>query len=201
MPYATLDDLKEDLGLAVDDGTLDAYLTRRLNAATSLFEALTGRIFSLREHTEKIAMPLGRRRIILRQTPVVSITSIAYKEELLDASDYFLDDSDAGFVARADFGAWKSTAVSAGTISQIPAQQELNLYTVVYTAGFSSIPFDIQEAILSQASLEYNARGRDKSVASMSVLGDSVSYVTGVAGAHAALFTQAVERYRRLVVL
>lgn len=169
-------DIKLELDINLSDVSRDEYLERKAASTLALFERLTSRSFSVKTYTDKVSQPVGYRRLLLDHTPIQSITSIHYKGELVDPDTYEVESEESGFVIKSDGSAWESTAALTGTITGIPAQQEIGQYEVEYEAGYTDIPLEVIDAIIQQVCMEFYRRGRDPSVKSMSVLGDSVSY-------------------------
>jgi len=198
--YVTLADLKLDLGIELADDSHDQYLERRLRVVSAFFDTLTERSFDQRTVTEKLSQSSGRRRLHLSEHPVTSITSISLRGSEIASADYELEDK-VGFVTKTNGGYWDGTGIASYTIDGTPEVQEINEYTVVYEAGYATIPYDIQDAVVAQVSLEYYRKGNDPAISSMSVLGDSVSYNNSATTMRSPVFDAVVSKYRRMVVV
>jgi len=199
--YTTIERVKIELGLDLASSTDDVWINYNIQSASKLIETLTGRVFGVRTWTVKLEQPLGYRRLQLPHTPVNSITSISYKGTALDPSEYSIEDPDAGFVVRQDGISWLPTTASSDTISLHPSQQPIGQYDVVFSAGWATLPEDVVEAVTQQVCQNYYKKGRDPSVKSISVLGDSISYASNGENQYHPAFSAAVSRYTKVPVL
>lgn len=199
--YTTLERVKLELGLDLAASTDDVWLNYSIQAASKLIETLTGRVFGVRTWTLKLEQPFGFRRLTLPHTPVNSITSISYKGSLIDPAEYVVEDAEAGFVIRTDGISWLPTSAASDTTSLRPSQQPIGQYDVVFVAGYTTVPEDVVDAITQQVCQNYYKKGRDPSVKSVSVLGDSISYASNGENQYHPSFAAAVSRYTRVPVL
>ena len=199
--YTTLERVKIELGLDLAASTDDVWINYSIQSASKLIETLTGRVFGVRTWTLKLEQPFGFRRLTLPHTPVTGITSISYKGTAMDPSEYVVEDAEAGFVIRADGLSWAPTTAASDTISLRPSVNPIGQYDVVFTAGYSTIPEDVADAVLQQVVQNYYKKGRDPSVKSVSVLGDSISYASNGENQYHPSFAAAVSRYTRIPVL
>lgn len=136
-----LADVKETLGIASSDTSWDNLIIRKINQATEMIEKYTGRRFKLTTYTDEEYDSTGSNQLILRQRPVTALTSISSRDtsfntndwDSLDTDYYFLD-ANAGVVDLnfTQWGRW-------------------NRWKVTYTAGYTDIPSDIQEAAVTLA--------------------------------------------------
>lgn len=123
----TLPELKAETNITV--GTNDVELTRRLNSAVDVVQGYVGPLES-RSVTETHYAPSGRV-LILRQSPVISITSVSNANGTTYVpADYVLD-TGAGLLRRAyATGSWGGEV------------------TVTYLAGRDTLPAALADAIL-----------------------------------------------------
>lgn len=148
-PVLELDRVKQHLGVAHDDD--DDLIALYLDAATAAVEGPSGIGIPLRSATYKLtldAFPCGCITIPLR--PVTAVTSVSYKDtagvtQTLAPAAYVADIA-TGTISRAIGGSWPSTAVLPGSV------------TVTFTAGFETIPADLQAAILLMVGHYYRNR-------------------------------------------
>lgn len=125
----TLDDLKQHINEA--SATNDAELQDFLDTAAELVARYVGPL-DAETVTEKHRYPT-RGPLVLRRTPVLSVTSVTdFDDTAMAASDYDLD-GDAGLLYLAYGGAYSSWH-TAGV-------------TVVYEAGRTALPDPIRTAI------------------------------------------------------
>jgi hypothetical protein len=199
--YTTLERVKIELGLDLAASTDDVWINYSIQSASKLIETLTGRVFGIRTWSIKVEQPFGFRRLQLPHTPINSITSISYKGSALSSSEYLIEDPEAGFVIRTDGISWLPTSAASDTTSLRPSQQPIGQYDVVFSAGYATVPEDIADAVTQQVVQNYYKKGRDPSVKSVSVLGDSISYASNGENQYHPSFSAAVSRYTRVPVL
>lgn len=172
MPLTTLANLKSYL--RVTDSTKDTYYNLLLASATSSIESFCGRSFAKQTGIVEYKTTNGTRSLILRKTPVWTITSIHLdffgyfnasgsafaSDSLLTAgTDYALDIngldglSYSGLVYRIT-GVWpeRSQVHIAGLLTNevVPAYGNVK---AVYTGGYDPIPDDLQNACVQVASV------------------------------------------------
>lgn len=128
VPVVSLADAKAHLNITTT--VYDEELRRFLGAATEMCESWVGR--PLRRRTVSETHDGGRTVLLLRQVPVISVTSVV--EDGTTVSDYALD-ADNGLLYRDDTGA----ATWAGERQDV---------TVAYVAGWTAPPADVQQAVL-----------------------------------------------------
>lgn len=148
-PVLELDRVKQHLGVGHDDD--DDLIALYLEAATAAVEGPTGIGIPLRPATYKLTLegfPCGCIVIPLR--PVTGVTAITYRDtvgvtQTLDPAAYIVDVA-TGTVARPVGGSWPSTMATPFAV------------TVTFTAGFETIPADLQAAILLTVGHYYRNR-------------------------------------------
>lgn len=132
----TVADVKELLDIPSSDTSKDNLIIRKINQATIMIERYTGRRFALTTYTDEEYNSTGTDQLVLRQRPIVSISSISSRDTSLNEADWdaldteiFFQDNDSGIVRLlfSTFGRW-------------------NRYKVTYSAGYTTIPEDIAEA-------------------------------------------------------
>ena len=199
--YTTLEKVKVVLGIDLASTTDDYYLTYSIQAASKLIETLTGRSFNVRTYNLRVEQPFGFRRLQLPHTPIVSITSINFKGDTVPSVDYLIEDAEAGFVMRADGNSWLPTTGASNNITGLPSQQPLGQYEIEWQAGYATIPFDVEDAVLQQVCFQIYKKGRDPTVKSVSVQGDSISNAAGFENQYHPAFAAAVSRRTKIPVL
>jgi len=137
----TLADVKETLGIASSDTTRDNLIIRQINSATETIEKYTGRKFMLTTYTNEEYDATNTDQLILKHNPVTTFTTLEVRDTALNMSDWETVDSELYFV---DY--------SAGVLDLIfHATGRWNRYRATYSAGYATIPSDIQEACVSLA--------------------------------------------------
>lgn len=182
--YATIDDVKNYLygSQAANYPTDDTLLKRLLLAATDFFDNCVGRGIIAQSYTEtrngsdQVAM-------WLHNYPVTAVASLTINGVAIDASvdvrswGYVFDANHiymrspasvegweqwiAGFVPLPNFFSGEPTRFSKGVQN----------VTVVYTAGYASVPQDIKQAIVELVAWKYKAKDH---------IGQSTSQTAGV---------------------
>lgn len=117
----------------------------------------------------------------LKEWPVSSITSVTQlwaggSSQALDSSTYRVD-AKTGILSRIDvqrgrFASYDASTYSGqgGTFTPSPRfDQGFNNFSVVYVAGYSTIPSNLQQAVCRLADILYVGRGRDTSIKSESL--------------------------------
>lgn len=157
----TLAKVKQYLGIATDDTSDDDLLTRLINAASMAIEVYCSRTFLSAAYTET-RDGTGTRKMTMRNFPVTAVASVFVDGQAVPArlsplsNGYTFDDLKValtGYVFTSGMG---------------------NV-TVTYTAGFASVPYDIEQACIEAVSLRYKAKDR-LGVNSKSLAGESISF-------------------------
>lgn len=180
-----LTDLKDDLGIT--DSSSDARLERRILAASSMITEFLNR--PLRYDAARVeALPgYGTDKLFPSLTPIRSITSVTFEDELLDPDTYEIDPH--GLFVVAESG-WLDTRLGVQTIAsklQRIAGTEQPLFIVTFAGGYSlpndsvpvvgaSLPPLISEACLQLAASLHLSRGSDRNVQGESVGAASIQY-------------------------
>lgn len=154
--FVTLDQVKKQVkmeGTSIDD----SYLTALITTARIACEKETGRSFA--EQTRRINLDRFpdacyhnyERRIVIPYGPVQAITSFQYydtdgnQQSLTLNTDYRIDlDSDLCRVEPVD--SWPATL------------RRMNAVTITYTAGYTSVPQNVTDAILRIVAALYEFR-------------------------------------------
>jgi len=150
----TLANLKEVLEITTSGS--DAYLTNLIARATNRIEAMVGRPLVQATYTE-YADGKGKRDLFLRRGPIQSVTSVS--DVVYDGSGTATTTSLAGgdyFARGLDSEDWKLNGWlerngSAWTWGQ-------KNYEVIYSAGFSTVPYDLEQSCIELAVWQKNQR-------------------------------------------
>jgi hypothetical protein len=135
-------DVKESLGIEASDTSSDNLIIRQINRATDAIENYTGRRFALTNYVDVEYDTPRSNQIVLQQRPVITVGGLSVRVGWGNSNNwndidtrYFFIDSAAG-VLDLGFQTWGSW----------------NRYRISYTAGYSVIPTDLQEACATLAS-------------------------------------------------
>ena len=132
-------DVKELLGIT--GATQDNLITRNINYATKIILNYCG-VTSFRSTAYvEYYDGIGGNELVLRNRPVITMTSVQWRDEAgnnasfetLDSEDYFVD-TDAGIIK-----------------SLIDLGGSFHTWKISYTAGYASIPDDLAEACARMA--------------------------------------------------
>jgi hypothetical protein len=150
----TLESVKTELSFTSPDAVRDAWLEQAITQISATIAGYCGRVFPAEEITDTFAddgcnyLRIGS--LELSRYPIITLDSATENGTAVDDSEFTADGA-SGFVYRlTDAGAiqsWGSTPL-----------------VVSYTAGYETIPADLQEIALRLVSSRYRAKGRDPSL-------------------------------------
>lgn len=137
-------DVKESLGIDSGDSTQNNLIIRKINQATDMIESYCGKNnsqhFASTSYTDEYD-GTGINQLVLKNRPVISITSFKQRNTTENYSDWTTIDSSLYF-----------TDTTAGVIDLLfTVPMNWNIIQVVYTAGFADIPSDLAEACATLA--------------------------------------------------
>lgn len=166
MALTTLSNVKSQLGFKDSDTQFDAKLTRFMNAASDTIESLCAREFTSQSRTE-LAHGNRSNTLIPLQYPITAVTEIRISSErdwgnsltLVPATEYGISNDGLSIT-------FYNQVMSAG----------FDNVRIIYTAGYSTIPADLEMAVLWATEFYYlnNNRG-DMGRTNISKQGESVS--------------------------
>lgn len=173
----TLSTVKDEIGITGTDD--DNFISRLIQEISAAIVSYTGREFAREEVKEKVG-GYGNQQLIVSRTPIKSISEINYDEETtIDTDDYFIGDSDAGFIHRIDYY-WESTEPVHVNVSPFvtPMQAEPK-WVVTYTGGYvlpssnwtdtRDLPYDVERACIEGVKARFLARQRDPNITRLNV--------------------------------
>lgn len=156
---STLANVKQWLNLTSSGD--DALLTRLLTSVSNFIQSWLGRQLLSASYTELLDGQ-GGRAIILGNYPVTAVASLYIGGVSIPASSGV---SASGYVVT-PYGV---------TLRGYFFTRNLSNVTITYTAGFASLPVEIEQACLELIALRYAGRLRP-GVSSKAVGGETVSY-------------------------
>jgi hypothetical protein len=145
----TLDDLREQLRVRPGDVANDAWYTKVIARCSLAAERYCNRVFAQQEYLDTFlagAVGMANEPLILSQAPVDPATlETTLDGSVLDAAGYALQPLVGHLWRIGDATSWSNTS---GLV-------------VAYSAGFTEIPADVQQAVLDLCTMENAGRGRD----------------------------------------
>jgi hypothetical protein len=136
----TLDDVRTDLNITGTDE--DDFLERAITKSSAAIASYCNRVFPVQTYQDLIRPtrdsypffpPHGGQPIMVVKTPLVTVTSITENDVILVSGTDFEKDIETGAIYRLD---------GSGHRSSWPSQKVV----IVYTAGYSTIPADVEDA-------------------------------------------------------
>ena len=136
----SLEDVKEALGIT--DNTKDSILTNYINRATDAIEKYCSRRFAFDTYTNQEYDGTGTNRINLKNYPIISLTSL--EERTSGFSNTSWETIDADFYKDLDN---EGQVYFTGGFTR-----GVRNYRVTYSAGYTTIPNDLQQACITLVS-------------------------------------------------
>jgi uncharacterized phiE125 gp8 family phage protein len=167
----TLAQAKSHLDIPTGNVNYDARVEQFINSVSDHIEYLTGRKLKQASYTHRFTGS-GTPFLVLREYPVTAITTVH-----VDSAWVF---GVGTLIAPNEYAILKKV----GLIRQPPYLWDDSAsyaIQIAYDAGFSIVPFDLQQAALAMLEVIFDMRDqRSTRIQSRSKLGDSVSWVEKV---------------------
>jgi hypothetical protein len=158
-----LSDVKDELG--VKDGASDTVLKRYISSASLAAMQYCNRTFSVETLSEQFLPDYwnrlvrgGVKPLQLSRWPLIAVVSVTENAVVLVAGTDYLVDATNGQLTRLDSNAY-------------PCLWRPLPLTVVYSAGYATIPLDVEDAIIRMVTRRFSAKGRDPNLKQESVVG------------------------------
>ena len=159
----TLANVKAELDIA--NGTSDAVLRRYISGASSAASQYCNRVFAAETVSEEFLQSHRDRFSIskiaplqLSRWPLIAVTSVTEDGVLLVVDTDYLVDATNGQLTRL-------------TADGFPRTWPCVTITVVYSAGYSTTPADLEDAIIRMVTKRWSAKGRDATLRSEDIPG------------------------------
>ena len=211
----TLSAAKSELQIPAGNTGDDDYLKRQINMASQAFSDATGtKWFYAEAHTESVPAYGGRRLEVSDHLPIDDVDEIRLirafedlEDTPLDVDAFAIEDADRGWIRRT-IGTFRNTAQHVRDINANPRSgtEELT-YEVDYSGGYitpkqaddglgdRTLPWDVEQAVISLVVSRFRGRSRDPSVVRESNLSGSVTYADTDEGLLPGVYQDAVRRY------
>lgn len=158
----TLNDVKTFLGIS--STAHDEVLKFLINQATDYIETFTGRRYTSTTYTQEEYDGTGTSELRLKHFPVVTFTLLEVNRATdnsddwatIDAEDYWVN-SENGIVTLQS-GFLDYDEVNETGLSPNIFQKSKNKYRATYTAGYTTVPYDLQYACCMIVSETFNVR-------------------------------------------
>lgn len=187
----SLGDVKELLGIDSSDQSWDNLIRRKINQATEMIEGWCNRRFKSTAYTAEMYDATQDNQLVLRNYPVIAFTSLSARDTTLNSGSFSVIDSDQYFVDT-----------NAGVVDAVSSfWGQYDQWSVTYTAGYATIPSDLQEACATLAGyLTVNDPSQQTGVASKREGSREVRYFDHRSSSDDGLFAQlgilpTLERY------
>lgn len=132
--------------LSLDVTTHDTLLQNIITQVSYQIQVLCNRIFASASYTEYYSGK-GNNFLLLRQYPVSAITSIYDDTDRLYSADTLISSDDYALEDAGDSGIVK--------FDGLILSRGLNNIKVVYTAGYTTIPSDLEMACVKRCAADY----------------------------------------------
>lgn len=163
----TVGRVQAELGLTAGEDT--DLLAGMIERASSAIARECRRVFGRETVTETLDGS-GSRLLALSRTPIVSVASVTEDGVALAATEYAVEDAEAGALYRQDgwgraggYRMWGTEAFSSGYI--LPGSASTLRYAVTYTGGYllppeagANLPGAVEQACLETVKAWYEAR-------------------------------------------
>lgn len=149
MGLVSLDDVKLELGIITTE--YDALLNRYIETISNIVEKYIGYSLHLEVILNEAYAGTNSPFLILRKSPVISVEEVKINGITLDASEYSIKQN---ILYRESLWPRKQFI---NPITQTPHGKNV-LYNIFvsYTAGYATIPADIQTVVIDEVKEKYN---------------------------------------------
>ena len=147
-----LESIKEYLNISDTDTTNDNFLIRKINAMSTLAQQYMNRNLNVESYIENL-QGNNRQYLTLRNYPLVSVESVSFFDNILDSSQYDVDDycMERGMIYKETGWTANDFLIGIGG-DPVPGKK---IIQVQYHAGYATIPTDIQDAVIDLVALKF----------------------------------------------
>lgn len=150
----TYDAVKSYIRAADDSNKSD--LERLINWASGWIETQTGRKFGKSVFTDKYFGPRNGRTLLLKQYPVLSVTSVVIDETDIDLNEVDVENESGILHRHKGWKAERSTTIIYEAGYVLPAQETTGPPAVVRT-----LPYDLEDACIQIVAVRNDMRGSE----------------------------------------
>lgn len=199
----TLADTKTFLGIG--NSTKDAVLEMLINVSTDYIQTQTGGFFKNTEYTAEEYDGTGTDQLTLKHFPVTAFTKLEVNNATdnteswseISESDYWVD-TDTGIITKTTgFRDFDEGNEDDEALSQTVFYKGKNRYRATYTAGYTTIPYDIQFACMSIVGQMFSSQA-GQAIKSESLGDHSITYqdALSVKGDGKSIISDILSKYR-----
>lgn len=150
MSYVTINQAAQSLGLTlldtvkremvIDSTDDDQFITDLINEVSSAIPDYLDRTLAREFVTEGLESS-GRTTLLTTRVPIVNLTQMTYKTDVIDPTLYFVSNPDAGIIYNPN-GGWITTeiygfpALFASELQPMPSPPNPSLYLATYSCGW-----------------------------------------------------------------
>jgi hypothetical protein len=194
----TLGNVKQWLGLdtLADNADTDALLARMITAASSFISNYCGRSTFLSSIYTETYDGNGRDFMLLRQWPVTLITSIALTYGSLSAGPSTTITSPSGTPGYMLEAPLPGNSNQRLTLMGAGFPRGRSNVTVIYTAGYQTTPFDVEQVVIELVAERFKAKDRIGEISRSLASTETTTYSTKALNDTSAAM---LAPYRRLV--
>lgn len=147
-----LESIKEYLNIPDADTANDNFLIRKINAMSTLAQQYMNRDLNVQSYTENL-QGNNRQYLTLRNYPLISVESVSFFDNVLDPSEYDIDDycMERGMIYKETGWTANDFLIGIGG-DPVPGRK---IIQVQYHAGYETIPSDIQDAVIDLVALKW----------------------------------------------
>lgn len=157
----TLARVKEWLNIKPADTSQDSLLNRMITAASAFVESWLNRTFAITAYSELLD-GTGGRRMGLGNYPILTVTKVQVGTQLYSPAP-----------APGQLGyTFDKNAI---TLNQACFVRDKNNVVIEYTAGYASVPADIEQAVIEMIGLRFKEKDRI-GVSSKTLAGETISF-------------------------
>jgi hypothetical protein len=176
----TLTNVKEYLAIDPGETSVDALLARLVSSESARFSNLSNNPITSASYTETVDGN-GTRYYVPKNYPVLSVTSVTVDGNAIPARASVSDNGFALVQNRVELVGYMFTSSRAAIYYSVYPSFSVSAgvgnVTIVYTAGYQTVPADVDQAVCEMVALKF--RGRDRvGLMSQSVGGETLSYQT-----------------------
>jgi hypothetical protein len=205
--FTTVTRAVEELGISYEEAAQNRTLLRRLiSRASDTIRTCTDREFAQEKVEESLTVITPSPRLILTRSPLVTIHTVEYDGQTIDAGEYMIENADSGFLYLKEGRTWSSTSLTGGLYE--PRRTRYGRYEIkaTYTGGYQmptdssagTLPADLERAAIELVASYFHSRAINPNITRERIGEASVSYTDSGPGGIPVTAHSIIEKYRRI---